>query len=82
MVIRTYRSSEIIREGRPIPSPSRAPEEITETVEARKPMLMIRRAEVPAEMVSLPEVNRLISSEGIAWQRTVPKTIIVSVLTR
>ena len=40
-----------MREGVPFPSPSRAPQEVMDKVETRKPPLMIRRARLPASMV-------------------------------
>ena len=52
IISRTYRSSDIVSDGPPIPSPSSAPEAMTETAETINPRLMIRRASLPAATVS------------------------------
>lgn len=51
MMSTAYRSREMRREGPPIPRPSRAPQEITDTDEMMNPILMIRSAVLPAAMV-------------------------------
>ena len=53
-------------DGAPMPSPSRAPEAITETVETIKPRLMMRSAAAPARTVSSFCVKGLMSASGIA----------------
>lgn len=61
MITTTYRKSEISNEGVPFPSPSSAPEDVTETAETRKPALMIRRAVSPVWIVASVCVNSPIS---------------------
>lgn len=63
------------REGPPIPNPSKAPLEMMETEEITNPMLIIRRAELPAATVSALEENSAISCPGINQHRIVPAAI-------
>ena len=48
MITTTYRQSEISNEGVPFPSPSNAPEDVTETAETINPAPMMRKAVSPA----------------------------------
>ena len=61
-----YRSREMSREGPPIPRPSRAPQEMTDTEEMMNPTLMIRRAVLPTAMVWALEENSPIRLPGTA----------------
>ena len=72
IISKPYRSEEITRDGLPIPNPSSAPQEMTETEETTKPALMMRRALLPMAMVSVLEENRPINSLGISQQSAVP----------
>ena len=54
------------REGSPFPSPSRAPERVTDTAETTKPRLITRRATAPMATVSGLAVNRPMSWAGMA----------------
>ena len=74
-ISRAYRKREMAREGPPVPRPSSAPQEITDTEETMNPRLMISRAVRPAAMVSALVENSSISCEGIAQQRTVPRAM-------
>ena len=47
MITTTYRQREISKEGVPFPSPSNAPEEVTETAETINPAPMMRKAVSP-----------------------------------
>ena len=73
MMISTYLHREIRREGVPFPSPSSAPQAVTDREDTIKPMLMIRRADFPARMVSAFDVNIPIREPGTARQTTVPQ---------
>ena len=75
-----YRHREITSEGVPLPSPSSAPEAVTETAETKKPALMMRSAVSPARMVSGVCVNRPISCPGITRQTTVPSSMIAPLM--
>ena len=66
MITTTYRQSEISNEGMPFPSPSSAPEDVTETAETIKPAPMIRRAVFPIWIVASVWVNSPISWPGIS----------------
>lgn len=77
-----YRKREITRDGIPIPKPSKAPQEVTETDETINPVLIIRSAVVPAWIVSIFEVNRLISCVGIRRHKMVPNTIMIVISDR
>ena len=81
-MITTYRNSEIIRDCVPFPSPSSAPEDVTETDETIKPALMMRRAFCPDKTVSGLLVNRLISCFDAVRHRTVPKTMMIQLIQR
>lgn len=48
MMTTTYRQREISKEGVPFPSPSNAPEDVTETAETINPAPMMRKAVSPA----------------------------------
>ena len=73
---------EMIREAKPIPKPSRAPEAVTEREESRKPALMMRRASPPARMVAAFYVNRAIRGREAVRQMTVPRSIMAAHMTR
>ena len=60
-MISRYLQRDTTSEAVPLPSPSSAPQEVTETEDTRKPAQMIRRAVFPAEMVSGLVVNIPIS---------------------
>ena len=64
MMISTYRNREITREGTPLPSPSSAPDDVTETADTTKPALMMRSALSPACMVSWLWVKSPINGPG------------------
>ena len=72
----------MIKDGVPFPNPSRAPEDVTETEETRKPPLIIRRAKAPADIVSWFDVKRLISCPGRIRQMAVPNTIMTAHILR
>ena len=61
MISKAYRSREMIKEGPPIPNPSNAPQEMMETEETTNPILIIRRAVLPAAIVSELVENRPIN---------------------
>ena len=65
-----------------MPSPSRAPEKVTETAETINPALIIRRAWAPIWTVCALEVKSPISRSGTVRQRTVPTTIIRALIHR
>ena len=44
IMMNRYRNSEMMRDRVPFPSPSNAPEDVTETADTIKPALMMRRA--------------------------------------
>ena len=48
MMTTTYRQREISKEGVPFPSPSNAPEDVTEPAETINPAPMMRKAVSPA----------------------------------
>ena len=54
------------KEGVPFPSPSNAPEEVTETAETINPAPMMRKAVSPAWIVASVWVNSPISWPGIS----------------
>jgi len=70
-----YRHREMAREGIPMPSPSSAPMEVTDTEERINPRLMICRAVAPMRMVSSLVLNRCISQSGKIWHSPVPMTM-------
>ena len=80
MITTTYRQSEISNEGMPFPSPSSAPEDVTETAETIKPAPMIRRAVFPVWIVASVWVNSPISWPGISRHITVPSTIMIPLM--
>ena len=75
MMIR-YLQRETTSEALPRPSPSSAPQDVTDTEETRKPAQMIRRAVLPAEIVSGLVVNIPISCPGTVRQMIVPTSMI------
>ena len=52
MITTTYRQSELSNEGMPFPSPSSAPEDVTETAETIKQAPIIRRAVYQVKIVA------------------------------
>ena len=60
-----------------MPSPSKAPEAVTDIVEMMKPKHMMRSAVSPAFTVASFAVNRLISLSGNIRHMIVPNIIIV-----
>ena len=70
-----YRHREITREGVPLPTPSSAPQEATDTADTRKPPLMMRSAWAPTCIVSGVWVNSPISWLGRSRQITVPASM-------
>ena len=76
IMITTYRRREISKDGVPIPSPSKAPADVTETADTINPALMIRSALVPASIVWGFVVNKPINCPGIARHVAVPKSMI------
>ena len=74
----TYRSREIHRDGSPSPSPSSAPEAVTETADTIKPRLIKCRAVIPSWRVSGLEVNSPNSLSGMNQERMVPRAIIIA----
>ena len=82
MIIIVYLKSEMMSDGRPLLSPSRAPDEVTDTADTTKPALIIRSAFLPISMVSALVENIEISLSGIVRQITVPISIIPAVIMR
>ncbi len=62
----------------PLPSPSSAPEEATDTAEGIKPRLMMRSAVSPSEMVSGLSVNIAISGPAKTKQIAVPAAMMTA----
>lgn len=73
----TYRNSEINKEGAPLPNPSSAPEQVTDTADMTNPRLMICSAVIPISIVSRLLVNNPISFSEMVHDRTVPSNIII-----
>ena len=65
-------------DGPPMPSPSSAPLEMTEREEITNPMLIRRRAVLPAAIVSALSEKRPMSWSGIAQQSAVPTAMIAA----
>lgn len=76
------RRAEMAKEGPPMPSPSRAPQEMTDTAETRKPRLMIYRARAPAATVAGEREKSPASSPGTAQHTTVPAAMIAPAIAR
>ena len=70
-----YLSSDMIKDGMPLPSASNVPLITTEIAETINPALMMRRATAPCSIVCGVSVNMSINCLGIAKQRIVPITI-------
>ena len=66
----------------PLPRPSSAPAEMTDTDDTIKPMLMRRSAVSPAAMVASDEVNSPISVSGTSRQMSVPAAMITPLIAR
>ena len=82
IIITIYLQREITSEGKPLLSPSRAPQDVTDTADTTKPALIILKAVAPSFTVSLLFVNREIIFEGIIRQITVPTAIIAAIIIR
>ena len=72
MMNSVWRRSEMTSEGTPIPSPSSAPQAMTETEEITKPRLIVRKAALPAAIVSAFCENSPINSAGTNQHSAVP----------
>ena len=70
-----YLSTEITNDSFPFPSPSNAPDTVTETDDAINPMLIRRSASFPNCIVSGLLVNNPMSVCGTAIQSIVPITM-------
>ena len=70
----------MMSEGVPMPSPSSAPEEVTDTAETMKPALMMRSAVAPASMVAGSSANSPISHFGAARNSAVPTTMMQALI--
>lgn len=82
IIIIVYLKSDMMSDGKPLLSPSSAPDEVTDTADTTNPALIIRSAFLPISMVSLLFVNIAISLSGIVRQITVPMSIIPAVIMR
>ena len=82
MMMNRYRNSEIMRDWVPFPSPSNAPEDVTETADTINPALMMRRAVCPARIVSGLSVNTPISCLAHVSHATVPRSIMIPLIHR
>ena len=80
IMMNRYRNSEMMRDRVPFPSPSNAPEDVTETADTIKPALMMRRAVCPARIVSGLSVNSPISCPADVRHATVPKSIMIPLI--
>ena len=69
----------MIRDSLPFPSPSNAPDTVTETDDTIKPILISRRASLPNAIVSGLPVNSPISDCGTAIHRIVPITMTTAI---
>ena len=78
MMTATYLNIDIISEGIPLPSPSSAPEAVTDTEDTINPALIILKAAAPADIVVSLEVNNPISVSGIHKHTAVTIHIIKS----
>ena len=77
-MIATYRQNEIRSDGVPLPRPSSAPEDVTDTADTIKPRLMMRSASCPCRIVSASVVNSPMSAPGIAQHKIVPTSMIAA----
>ena len=82
IIITIYLQSEITSDGKPLLSPSRAPQEVTDTAENTKPALIILKAVAPSFTVSLLDVNIEIIFDGTVKQITIPTAIIIAIIIR
>ena len=80
MMTTTYRQREISKEGVPFPSPSNAPEDVTETAETINPAPMMRKARRQRQMCIRDRVNSPINCPGISRHITVPNTIMIPLM--
>ena len=74
-MITTYLDSDMNSDGIPLPSPSKAPEHVTETADTAKPQLMYLRAVTPIYIVSGFAVNNPISWYGITQASIIIDTV-------
>lgn len=72
-----YLNNEITRDWVPLPSPSNAPEAVTEIADGINPILIIRNAVVPSLIVSGFSVNIPINDPDNAKQMIVPASMII-----
>ena len=82
IMITTKRHSEMTSDCVPLPRPSSAPAEMTDTDYTIKPMLIRRSAVSPAAMVASDEVNSPISVPGTSRQMSVPAAMITPLIAR
>ena len=64
----------------PFPSPSKAPEAVTDTEEMIKPALMMRSAVPPAAIVSAFSVNSSIRPRDATRHKIVPSAIMTALI--
>ena len=74
-----YRAKEMLMDGNPLPSPSNAPEHVTDTQEAKKPKLIICSALTPICIVSVFVVNNPIKADGNIQDNKVPTSMTAAV---
>ena len=77
MITTIYLNKEITRDWVPLPSPSNAPQAVTEIADGINPTQMILSAVVPIFTVSGFSVNIPISDADAARQRIVPASMII-----
>ena len=70
----------MIKEENPLPSPSKAPEAVTETADTIKPRQIMCRARVPSAIVSGFAVKSAISGFAANRQPKVPASIMAVVM--
>ena len=77
MITIIYLNKEITSDWVPLPSPSNAPEAVTETADGINPMLIILSAAVPSLTVSGFSVNNPINGADATKQIIVPASMII-----
>ena len=80
IIITIYLQREITSDGKPLLSPSRAPQEVTDTADTTKPALIILKAVAPSFTVCEIKIKSEIILDGITKQITVPTAIIVAII--
>ena len=78
MITIIYLKSEIHNDGRPFPSPSKAPDDVTDTADTINPILIMLSAVTPNLSVLGFAVNIPNSVDGIIHESAVPKAIIIA----